>query len=236
VEGEGAAQRAYVSDAGVTLPTGLRLLVDGPSVTVTGTAFDPEGKTRQQRKTVTGLRAGGLSQLTLDLSEALWCPAAPPAADESVVFDDAFAPGWSAWGLLQGDAGTPSCTGAAALRFKVLLGTSESVGFQVLPTQRVFPRRVSFRLYSTVAQRAQLYGKTTTGENGPDYVLPTPTICSNDGPGSCDITVFTGWQRVSVEVPDIAKDLALFELAFKNPIEPDGGFEVLLDDIRLTRP
>lgn len=227
------AQQAYAFDGGLALPQTVRLLVDGPTLQVTATAFEPDGEQRQQTQRLAGLSAGSSAKLTLDLSATRACPAPPPQAGETVIYDDSFAPGWSPFGFTVGgftsQAGGERCSGSSALRYQVTR-LYDGVGFDVAPPTGL--RSVSFRLWLPRQNTAQLSVAQLPNANGTTFVVPRPEQCTFNAPGLCDLPLVAGWQRVFVEVPASLVGLQSILFQLRDPfIDP---FELFIDDVRVA--
>jgi hypothetical protein len=222
-----------VSGGGDALPQSLRLLVDGPRLALRATAYEPNGEVHQRTQSLEGLRAGASGTLTVDLSQLRACPPPPKQLGETVVYGDAFAPGWEPFGFgftpVDNVSDAERCSGTSALRYRVTR-LYDGLGFNVAPAMGI--RSISFRVFLPKLNSAQVSVGNERDGKGINSVLPTPEECTFNGPGPCDIPLVAGWQRVFVEVPAGLGVLQSMIIQLRDPfIDP---FELFIDDVRIA--
>ncbi|MFZ5439440.1 MAG: hypothetical protein ACOZQL_05505 [Myxococcota bacterium] len=180
-------------DAGVTLPASLRLVVDAETsaLGVTASGFDTDGAFRSASLELSPRRGGALSQ-DVDLSSRAWCPAAPPADGDFVVFDDQFRNGSSGFGYAASNWSVPrdgalACSGDGVIQYQ-LRHVYDGIGID-LPRNLAI-KRYSLRIY--VESDCEWAWAFNAIGSSMQYFVPM----------NGTVSLKRGWQRVVLEVPD----------------------------------
>lgn len=220
---------SFSPDGGLQLPTRLRLLVDDPAIDISAVGFDFEGHARGGSGSAGPLKNGSQTSVRIDLSQTSWCPSAPPEAGTGVIYDEALAAGWQAFGY-EGDLTETSgdaCTGSHALRY-TLTHQFDGLGFKT-PTALAV-REVSMRVRVDAAQTCRVTVRETDSPTAPSRTLPTPDRCSDADPSQCEIPLVAGWQRVRVSVPSTVTGVLNVQLQLLST----ALVQVDVDDVRLV--